>query len=144
MILFHKEDIRFTLRFKTELIQWIRMIAKGRAYNIECVNYIFCSDQYLLKINKDYLKHDDYTDIITFDESLNKGNIMADIFISIDRVNDNASKFKVSFNDELHRVMIHGLLHLTGLKDKNEKQSKAMRKAEDEALSKRKFIKRKK
>lgn len=106
---------------------------------VEDINYIFCSDRYLLKMNKDYLSHNYYTDIITFDNSTSQGKVEADIFISSDRVRANAETFKSNFRDELHRVMIHGALHLMGFKDKNAKDEKAMRKAEEFWLAKRRF-----
>lgn len=97
------------------------------------INYIFCSDEELLEINIRHLNHSTYTDIITFDYT--EGNkISSDIFISIDRVEENAKKFKVSFEEELHRVMIHGILHLCGYKDKSKADAELMRKKENAAL----------
>lgn len=97
------------------------------------INFIFCDDDYLLKINKEYLDHDTLTDIITFDYSV--GNeLHADIFISEERVRDNAADFKVSFDEELMRVMAHGVLHLCGYKDKLSEEEKIMRKKEDEKI----------
>ena len=99
------------------------------------INYIFCSDDYLLKINKEYLNHDTLTDIITFDNSEEEGKIEADIFISIDRIKENALSLKKDFDQELHRVIIHGLLHLLGYNDKTDDDKAEMRKKEDACLS---------
>jgi rRNA maturation RNase YbeY len=138
MIQFQTQDITFKLKHKTPLKQWIvEAIAKQKKYVGE-INYIFCSDDYLLEINKKYLQHDTLTDIITFDYTADTGGakISGDIFISIDRVKENAEKFAVIFETELHRVMIHGVLHLLGYKDKNKTDKAAMRKAEDFWLKK--------
>jgi rRNA maturation RNase YbeY len=102
---------------------------------IDHLSIIFCGDAYLLEINKQYLQHDFYTDIITFDLSEKRGLINAEIYISIDRVKDNAYKLHTSFNQEIHRVIFHGLLHLLGYKDKSVRDQKAMRLAEEELLS---------
>jgi probable rRNA maturation factor len=99
---------------------------------------IFCSDEHLLQINKDHLQHDYYTDIITFDYTV-EDIISGDLFISVDRVQDNADEFDVLFQDELHRVCVHGLLHLCGYKDKSDEDEKRMREKEDEMLMLRKF-----
>lgn len=99
------------------------------------INFIFCSDIYLLQINQQYLNHDNYTDIITFDNSELQLEISGDIFISIERVYENSKKFSGSFLSELYRVMIHGILHLIGYKDKSNKDKDAMRRKEDYYLS---------
>lgn len=99
------------------------------------MTYIFCSDEYLLNINKAHLQHDYYTDIITFDLSVSKSETIGEIYISIDRVRDNAANLKVSIKEELHRVIFHGALHLCGYKDKTPKHEKEMRRAEDKYLS---------
>lgn len=114
--------------------KWIFDLAQSRAFQIGELSYIFCEDAYLLKINQEYLAHDDYTDIITFDYTLNKV-LGGDIFISIERVRENAEQFKVSFEQELGRVIAHGLLHLMGFKDKTDDHAQEMRKQEDQALS---------
>jgi probable rRNA maturation factor len=136
---FFTEDITYQLRQRTEIRSWLKSIAKKEKYSILELNYIFCSDEYLLQINKDFLEHDYYTDIITFDNSEVKGKIEGDIFVSIDRVRDNAQQQKTSLKDELHRVIAHGLLHLSGYKDKTSEESKTMRKKEDTALASRTF-----
>lgn len=138
-IKFFNEDISYQLRQRGEIRTWLNSIAKKEKYSILELNYIFCSDEYLLQMNKDFLDHDYYTDIITFDNSEVKGKIEGDIFISIDRVKDNAQQQKSSIKDELHRVLVHGLLHLTGYKDKTSKEQEMMRKKEDASLSLRKF-----
>lgn len=136
---FFTEDVTYQLRQRTEIRSWLKSIAKKEKYSILELNYIFCSDEYLLQINKDFLDHDYYTDIITFDNSEVKGKIEGDIFISIDRVRDNAKQQTTSLKDELHRVLAHGLLHLTGYKDKTSKENNMMRKREDMALASRAF-----
>ncbi len=135
-ITFQSEEIKFTLKEKTRHKNWLIKVAKKDLYSISELNYIFCSDEYLHQVNLDYLNHDTYTDIITFDNSEDKKTktIEGDIFISIDRVKENASKFSASFDDELHRVMAHGLLHLMGYKDKSSKDSAVMRKKEEESI----------
>ena len=100
------------------------------------INYIFCSDDYLHKLNVDFLNHDTLTDIISFDYSVGK-ELHGDIYISVDRVKENASDFKVSFDDEMARVIIHGVLHYCGYKDKSEDDEKMMRSKEDYYLAKR-------
>lgn len=120
------------------LFEWYSDVVKKHESLLGDVSVIFCSDEHLLEMNKQYLQHDYYTDIITFDYT--EGVVVSgDLFISIDRVSDNAEKLKVKFEDELHRVCVHGLLHLCGLKDKSEADEKAMRLAEDSALELRLF-----
>lgn len=138
-IKFFTEDTAYQLRARSEIRTWLKSIAKKEKYSIQELNYIFCSDEYLLQMNKDFLNHDYYTDVITFDNSEVKGKIEGDIFISIDRVKDNAQLQKTTIKDELHRVLVHGLLHLTGYKDKTNKEQEMMRKKEDSSLSLRKF-----
>ncbi|MBX9850756.1 MAG: rRNA maturation RNase YbeY [Cytophagaceae bacterium] len=134
-ILFHKEDIRFRLNQAEKLKAALVKISRKEGFKIKGINYVFCSDAYLKKINKEYLNHNYFTDIITFDNSEEKGILEADIFISIERVKENALLFKTSFPSELKRVMIHGLLHLCGYGDKTIPQQKEMRKKEDSYLS---------
>src|SRR4051812_6213909 len=125
-ITFFEEDIRYTLKNKTKVRQWIKETIVAEGYELDELTYIFCSDAYLLQINQQYLDHDTYTDIITFDNSSEKGRITGDIFISIDRIKENAVKFDQSVTDELHRVIIHGTLHLLGYKDKSPADNKKM------------------
>ena len=139
MINYFKEDVRFRLNHSDDLKKWITKLFSSNKLRIANLNYIFCSDAYLKKMNKKFLNHDYFTDVITFDNSFEPKNIVADIFISIDRVAANAEKFQSTFQDELHRVMIHGALHLTGMDDKNAKAKVAMKKQEDLWLKKRKF-----
>lgn len=134
-IKFIEEDVEIGfLKRKGDIKSWIeRVILDHKAKPVE-INYIFCSDEYLLKVNKEYLNHDYYTDIITFDNSELEGEIESDIFISLDRVKENAENLKEPFLKELHRVIIHGILHLLGYKDKTKKDQEVMRKKEDEYL----------
>jgi len=135
IINFFTEDVEFTLKKKDKIRQWINDTAKSEGYTIDTINYIFCSDEYLLNINREYLDHDYYTDIITFDNSEEEDKVLSDIFISIDRVIDNAENSQLNFDQELHRVIIHGLLHLIGYNDKNEEDRITMRSKEDHCLS---------
>src|ERR1035437_6245232 len=137
MIHFYTKDIQFILKKKTQLKQWIAATIEKKKRKTGELNFIFCSDDYLLNINKQYLDHDTYTDIITFDYSQEnvKLNISGDIYISIERVKENALKFSKSFEDELHRVLIHGTLHLLGYKDKTKIAKAEMTKQEDLCLT---------
>jgi len=132
MIAFHYET-SFELSNENFLNDWINTIVSSHGYTIGEINYIFCDDTYLHKLNLDFLQHDTLTDIISFDSTLGK-LIGGDIFISVERVAENAKDYKVSFTDELHRVMIHGVLHYMGFKDKSIVDKKRMRKEEDNAL----------
>jgi rRNA maturation RNase YbeY len=130
-ISFHNADISFRLADKTRLKKFIVdsfLKATGKKLS---ASYIFCTDEYLLKINQDFLKHDYYTDIITFPLSETDQKTEAEIYISIDRVNDNAIKLKVFPEHELLRVIFHGALHLAGYKDKTKEQKEVMRKKEE-------------
>jgi probable rRNA maturation factor len=132
---FFTEDVSFSLNKEDSTINWINKVLEKEGYKAENINYIFCSDTHLLELNQQYLNHDTLTDIITFDNSDEKENLEADIFISIDRVKENASVLKKEFSNELDRVIIHGLLHLLGLKDKTEAEKQEMREKEDACLS---------
>ena len=132
MITFNYEN-SFFLKDEKFLKVWIENIALEQEFEVGEINYIFCDDEYLHKLNVEFLQHDTLTDIISFDNSLGK-LISGDIFISTERVEDNAKDFKVSFEDELHRVMIHGVLHYMGYKDKSVEDKTAMRNAENSAL----------
>lgn len=136
---FFKESVRFRLNDQEPLRKWILSAVKSERFRPESVCFIFCPDNYLLKMNRDFLAHDYFTDIITFDHSPGRGLLGGDIFISVDRVRANAKAYGTTFRDELHRVMIHGVLHLAGYKDKKPAQQKEMRKMEDHWLGKRKF-----
>jgi len=133
MIAFLTEDITFELKEKLKHKAWLKEAAKAEGFRIGELNYIFCSDVYLLDINQKYLGHDTLTDIVTFDNSEEPKMIEGDIFISIERVRENALKFDTAAS-ELKRVMIHGLLHLAGYKDKDKAQKELMRNKENEYL----------
>ncbi len=130
-IFFFKEAVSFRLKDQEKIKSWLRKAARKEAYRIKALNFIFCDDKYLLQMNKDYLHHNYFTDIITFDNSTEKKIIEGDVFISVDTVRSNSKRFDTNFYDELHRVMIHGLLHLLGYKDKTEANKNKMRKMED-------------
>jgi rRNA maturation RNase YbeY len=117
-----------------DLTNWISKVCITENYNLGDISLIFCSDEYLIDMNRTHLDHDYYTDIITFDYTDNQ-IVSGDLFISIDRVRDNATDFNVSFEHELHRVIIHGVLHLCGYKDKSDDEEKLMRTKENNALS---------
>jgi probable rRNA maturation factor len=132
MISFNYE-IDFEIPEETIYIDWISSVILSENKSEGEINYIFCDDEYLVEINQQYLDHDTLTDIISFDYSL--GNeIHGDIYISIERVRENAEEFKVSFEEELKRVMIHGVLHYCGYKDKSETDELLMRSKEDEKI----------
>ena len=136
-ISFNKADKNTTLAKRSVLKAFIEKAIKKEGLRIERLQYIFCSDKYLLGINKSYLQHDYYTDIISFDLSETKGKLIGEVYISIDRVKENAKNLRESFVNELHRVIIHGVLHLCGYKDKSSKESKKMREKENYYLNKR-------
>lgn len=137
-IRFFNEDITYSVSNPRKMISWIKeMIKKEKALLTE-INYIFCSDEHLLSLNQKFLNHNTLTDIITFNNSTQKGVLEADIYISVPRVQENAQKFKVEFQDEMNRVMIHGILHLLGFKDKKTSEKALMRKKEEACLSLRK------
>ena len=132
-IFFSNEHVDFALLESERVKKWITHVVRARGKRVGEVNYIFCDDAYLLEVNRTYLDHDTYTDIITFDYVA--GNIVSgDIFISIERVRENARLFDTSFEHELHRVLIHGILHLLGQGDKSEREAKEMRNLEEECL----------
>ena len=134
IIIFHSEEIDFELKEVDLKTSWLKKIIEQENMTLLLLNFIFCSDEYLHKINVEYLQHDTYTDIITFPLS-ELPNIEGDIFISIDRINENAKRFQVSFEEEFNRVLSHGVLHLCGYGDKTEEEAKLMREKENEALS---------
>lgn len=138
-ITFHEEDIKYKLKNKTAVRKWITDTIVAEGHKLSELTYIFCSDNYLLKINQEYLDHDTYTDIITFDNSEEDGVIVGDIFISIERIKENGAKFGVTAEQELHRVIIHGTLHLLGYPDKTPAAKKKMTQKEDFYLDKRGF-----
>lgn len=124
---------RFKLAKKADYSGWLSRVIQSESKSEGDINYIFCDDDFLVEINKQYLDHDTLTDIISFDYSV--GNeLHGDIFISIDRVRENAEEFDVAFKEELKRVMVHGVLHYCGYKDKSAKDEKEMRLKEDEKI----------
>ena len=133
MIQFFFENIdEIVIPFQTNV--WLEKVINNEGKKLGEINYIFCDDEYLLKVNQDFLKHDYYTDVITFDYV--KGKIIsADIFVSLPRILENASTLSKDFNSELLRVLVHGILHLCGYKDKNEEEINKMRQKEDFYLS---------
>jgi rRNA maturation RNase YbeY len=133
-ITFQAENTALPNIKKRATSNWIKAVAEEYGKKAGDISYIFCDDAKILEINRTYLHHDFYTDIITFDYS-EGDRISGDIFIGIDTVRSNAEKYGTNFDEELHRVIIHGILHLCGLKDKSETDSKKMRNAEDKALS---------
>ena len=137
MIIFNYET-EFELTTKTKIASWISKSIVNESFKEGDINYIFCNDDYLLNINIKHLKHNELTDIISYDYSLEK-ILSGDIFISIDRVRENALKYEVNFDDELQRVIIHGILHFCGYKDKTKEDKRLMRKKEDYYLSLRTF-----
>ena len=135
-IYFSTENIDFHLPYPEKVKNWITRVVKLQGKRVGEINYLFCDDAYLINVNRTYLNHDTYTDIITFDYVA--GNIISgDIMISVDRVAENAQLFNTSFEHELHRVIIHGILHLCGINDKGPGEREIMEAAEDKALAMR-------
>jgi probable rRNA maturation factor len=131
---FYSEDLVFNLPKPRKTSKWIKNVIADERKELGAINYIFCSDRFLEAMNIQYLNHKDLTDIITFDNSESQ-EIEGDIYISIDRVRENAITFKTSFQHELHRVIIHGVLHLLGYSDKTAAKKAEMRNKEDACLS---------
>lgn len=136
---FFSEDIDFVPEHKMHIRTWLKAAAAAEGYSLGELNLIFCSDEYLLGINQEFLNHDTYTDIITFDHSEESGLIIGDIFVSVERVQDNAQTYQVSVTDELHRVIIHGLLHLVGYGDSSPADKAQMTAKENHYLALRPF-----
>ena len=132
MITFNSET-PFNLKASDKISFWIEEIISSEGYSVGEINYIFCDDAYLSQLNKKFLNHDTLTDIISFDYCVGK-QVNGDIYISIDRVSDNAETYGVSFDTELNRVMIHGILHYLGYKDKTLDEKQSMRAKEDSSL----------
>ena len=131
---FYFLDRNPTLKERTRLKIFIEKLFLFEKKKIGNLSYIFCSDEYLLGINKNFLKHDFYTDVITFDLSPSKNEIEGEVYVSVDRIKDNAKQLDVSFKEELHRVIFHGALHLCGYKDKRKANEQQMRSAENKYL----------
>ena len=134
--IYYHSECDFQLKDDESITKWLKDAISTEHKELGEINYIFCDDQYLLKKNQEYLQHDTFTDIITFDYT-EENRLSADIFISIERVKENAITFAVPFETELRRVIIHGVLHLIGYKDKSEEDSKTMRSKENFYLSKK-------
>ncbi|MFZ1676116.1 MAG: rRNA maturation RNase YbeY [Saprospiraceae bacterium] len=132
-IFFTTNEIDFDLPDPEGLVEWITDAIAEEGYELDRIDYIFCSDEFLLDINRTHLQHDDYTDIITF--PLEENPIVGEIYISIDRVRENASSFHIAFEEELHRVMIHGVLHLCGYDDHEDDDIQEIRAKEEEYLN---------
>lgn len=130
---FYQTEVSF-LRDRTRLKNFLVKTAKGSKHPIDYLNVIFCDDEYLLSINKQFLHHDFFTDIITFDLSTTPQRLEAELYISIDRVKDNAKNLSIPFYHELHRVIFHGVLHLLGYKDKLKADQLTMRSMEERLL----------
>jgi rRNA maturation RNase YbeY len=133
MIQFFYENISESVN--TDYTKWLEEIILSEEKKLGEINYIFCDDEYLLKVNQDYLQHDYYTDIITFDYVKGK-TISGEIFVSLQRISDNASTLSKDYEEELRRVLAHGVLHLSGYKDKTEEEEQLMRSKEDFYLAK--------
>jgi probable rRNA maturation factor len=139
---FFKEDIRFRFDHRVDIIRWIQRTIRQEGFRPGDINIVFCSDSYLRRMNKNYLQHDYNTDIITFETGDDPSVIHGDLFISIDRVKENAVDFSTSFSNELHRVIIHGILHLCNYSDKSVKKQTEMRQREDHYLKRRSWLKK--
>jgi rRNA maturation RNase YbeY len=139
MIEFHTVELDFLVSNQLQLAEWLTVAANNESYTIGAINLIICSDEHLLEMNQQFLNHDYYTDIITFDTS-NGSVISGDLYVSIDRVKDNATELGFKLTNELHRVFVHGLLHLCGYADKTKPEQATMRAKEDHYLSLRAFV----
>lgn len=135
MINFHSESIDFRVTNPIKTKRWLKSVIESEGFELGEINYIFCNDEYLHKINVEYLDHDTLTDIITFDNSEDEALIEGDIFVSIERITDNSNDFKTSFEHEFRRVIVHGILHLCGYYDKTDEDEKQMRTKEDHYIN---------
>ncbi len=139
MVSYFLQDIDFVFKHKRLNNSWLKLVAESEIKKLGNINIIFCSDNYILDVNVKYLGHDYFTDIITFDYC-EKDILSGDLFISIDTVRDNAEFYKTEFNDELNRVIVHGLLHLIGYDDHTREEQKIMREKENYYLELRNHI----
>ena len=139
MISYYFEDTDFVFKGKTKNSKWLRLVAESEIRRIGDVSIIFCSDNYILDVNQQYLQHDYFTDIITFDYC-EGDRLSGDLFISVDSVRENAIEYGTEFNEELHRVIVHGILHLIGYDDHNDEDIAMMRKKENYYLSLRELV----
>lgn len=133
MISFNYE-VDFQLHSEVQVNKWLSEVIRSESFKEGEINYVFCDDEYLLKLNVEFLKHDTLTDILSFDYSLGK-ELHGDIFISVERVKENAEDFNVGFETELKRVMVHGVLHYCGYKDKSKEEERVMREKENHYIS---------
>ena len=138
-VYFHNEGISFPFKNKRQVSSWLNSVVSSFQKELDTLNIIFCTDKYLLAINKSYLNHNYYTDIITFNYNENN-KISGDVFISIDRVKENAIEGEIELNDEIHRVIVHGVLHLCGLNDQSKQEKDIMREQENMFLQKLSFL----
>ena len=139
MITFHADNIEMPAIDFHKVEQWIKSTAAQYGYSVGELNYIFCDDEKILAVNREFLQHDYYTDVITFDYTTHT-RVNGDIFISLDTIRTNAEQVGASFNHELHRIIIHGLLHLTGQADKTPETKAQMTEKEEKALNKIPFL----
>jgi len=130
---YYSYDIKVPAFKRREMTSWIKSVAALHKKKVGNVAYIFCNDEKILEVNRQYLQHDYYTDIITFDYN-EDDNLLGDIYISLDTVKSNSEKFGTNYDEELHRVIIHGILHLCGINDKSPKEQEYMTECENEAL----------
>ncbi len=134
MVAFYFQDTDFKLKHKTRIKNWLKLVAESEIFVLSDISVIFCSDNYILDINQRFLGHDYFTDIITFDYT-EGDRISGDLFVSVDSVRENAAEYGTEFEDELHRVIVHGILHLIGYDDHTDEDVKVMRSKEDYYLS---------
>ncbi|MBU1823207.1 MAG: rRNA maturation RNase YbeY [Bacteroidetes bacterium] len=139
MIQFFAEDVEYDLPNPTKAKRWLKFVIESEGFTLNQLNYIFCSDEYLLNMNREHLQHDFYTDIITFDTSDEDKQVEGEIYISTDRVKENADNLSIEFDEELRRVIVHGVLHLVGYTDENEASKAKMSQKEDFYLKNYKY-----
>ena len=134
MVTYFFEDTDFKLKNKTKIKKWLKLVAESEVFSLGALSVIFCSDNYILDINQRFLQHDYFTDIITFDYSEGE-KISGDLFISVDSVRENSIEYETEFEEELHRVIVHGVLHLIGYDDHTDEEIRTMRSKENYYLS---------
>lgn len=134
MVTYFFEDTDFKLKNKTKIKKWLKLVAESEVFSLGALSIIFCSDNYILDINQRFLQHDYFTDIITFDYSEGE-KISGDLFISVDSVRENSIEYETEFEEELHRVIVHGVLHLIGYDDHTDEDIRTMRSKENYYLS---------
>lgn len=139
-ISFFNADVPYVLRSKNGIRNWLSQVVKKEGFRLGELSIILCSDEYLYKMNVQYLKHKTYTDVITFDQSESKEEVSGELYVSIDRIKDNAKLLSINILDELHRVIVHGTLHLCGYGDKDPKSKAKMTAKENFYLQKRSFL----